>query len=137
MDLQTLIKTTLQNDTVPTIGLRALGLPATKSVFQADTLESPSSKPFIIVRWLDVQAGMGRMKRRPFLLWVYDDEGDYSRAKRMAQRAADVLCALPQTQIDGGWLGAIEDREMGAELADPGWQAVVVPYNLLAVASGV
>lgn len=136
MDLQTLVKTTLQNDDEPTVGLRALGLSATKSVFQADTLESPKTKPFIIIRWLDVQAGMGAMKRRPFLLWVYDDEGDYSRAKRIAARAAKVLCALPQTQLNDGWLAQIEDREMAAELADPGWQAVVVPYNLVAIASG-
>lgn len=136
MDLQTLIKTSLEGDDVPTIGMRALGLPATKSVFQADTLESPTRRPFIIVRWLDVQPGVGRAKIRPGVLWVYDDEGDYSRPKKMANRAIDVLTSLPPTELNDGWLLQFEDRHMGADLADPGWQAVVVPYNFAAVASG-
>lgn len=136
MDLQTLIKTTLEGDDVADVGLQALGLPATKSVFQADTLESPKTKPFIIVRWLDVVSGVGRMKIRPFLLWVYDEEGDYARPKRLATRAAKVLCDLPPTELDDGWLAQFEDREMGGELADPGWQASVIPYNMRAVASG-
>jgi hypothetical protein len=115
--------------------LHGLGLPTERSVFQADTAESPTVRPFIVrslgPAWVD---GVS--------LWVYDDFGDYNRATKLAVEAAKVLrdnvVAIPtlggwltQIQIDGQGLG------LGGDLADDGFQALVKPYNLLAAGRGV
>lgn len=128
--LQTLIAATL--GTYPDLVADGLS-PAL--VFPADTLDNPKTKPFVVVRWLDVAAGLAAVKRRPLMLWWYDDQGDFTRAKRMARNGRDALCALDPSELDDGWLLQFEDREMGPESTDSGWQALVIPYNMVAIAS--
>lgn len=116
--------------------LRELGLPA-DSVYQADTVDSPEQRPFIVVRWGDDEPGMGKTTIRPFDLWVYDEFGDYNRADQIARAAASELLALEQVATDTGWIMSILDRRKGGDLADDGFNALVVPYHLAAVANGV
>lgn len=116
--------------------LRLLGLPA-DNVLQADTVESPESYPFIVVRWGEEEPGMGATTVRPFDLWGYDREGDYDRIERLVVAAGRILSGLDPIRKDGGWLTAIQDRKRGGDLADDGFEAVVIPYHLAAVASGV
>ena len=128
-------------DTVSTIldsaaTLRALGLPE-GNVLQADTLNSPEQKPFIVLRWGDESEGIAACTIRPFTLWVYDEFGDYNRATLIGHEAVRVLRAIEPTQTDSGWLTAIEGGLRGGDLADDGFDALVVPYTLVAVASGV
>jgi hypothetical protein len=133
--LRELVVQTLLADEV----LRALGLPE-GGVFQADSMENPEFFPFIVVRWLDEQAGIGRMTRRPFDLWCYDGAGDNTRADRIGRRSLLVLGDLEPTAVEGGWLTKIEMSRAGlgrgSDLYDDGYKAVVVPYRAMAVASG-
>lgn len=135
MDLQTLIKTTLEGDDEPDIGMQAIGLPAQRAVFPADTVDSPSTKPFVIVRWVDTGVRMGGAVKRPAVLWFYDEEGDYTRAKKLRARATTLLLALPPQQLDTGFFAQFDEGADGGDLADPGWQALVAPKNLTAVGS--
>lgn len=116
--------------------LRELGLPE-GNVFQADTLDSPDSKPFIVVRWGEEETGMGATKVRPFDLWGYDDEGDYTRIERIVVAAGRILSSIDPIKKEGGWLTAIRDQHRGGDLADEGFNAVVIAYHLSAIASGV
>jgi hypothetical protein len=128
-------------DTIATIlnnseTLRSLGLPA-DSIYQADTVDSPEQRPFIVIRWGDDETGMGKTTTRPFDLWVYDEFGDYNRADQIARAAAAELVALEQVPTDTGWIMSVLDRRKGGDLADEGFDALVVPYHLAAVANGV
>ena len=111
--------------------LRALGL-AEDSVYQADTAESPTARPFIVLRWGDEIAGMGGVWVRPLTYWVYDSFGDYNRASTIAHalQAAGGKEFLP-IRTKAGWVNAFATSGgglgIGGDLADEGFDALVVP----------
>ncbi len=121
--------------------LRALGLPE-KAVFQADTAESPSMKPFLVVRWGDEEESLGSTRVRPFDLWGYDELGDYNRITKIVVEAARYLseeCIHVATSSGGisQFLSSGSGRGLGGDLADDGFDAVVKPYRMAAVGRGV
>ena len=120
--------------------LREAGLPE-GAVFQADTFESPEVRPFIAIRWLDEEPGLAHVTRRPFSLWGYDKMGDFSRIEKIIYVASQELGSVEQIKTISGWLNRIETSGVGlgrgADMADLGLDAMVEPYNLRAIASGV
>lgn len=116
--------------------LATLGLPA-GNVLQADTVESPASKPFLVVRWGDEETRLGSSWVNPVDIWVYDDLGDYTRATAIARAAARYLVEnLVDVPTASGRISQIADRGIGGDLADDGFDAVVKPYRLAAVGNG-
>lgn len=117
--------------------LHALGLPEEDSVFQADTVNSPDQKPFIVVRWGEQEVLMGDSASHPGDLWVYDDFGDYNRATAIAKEALRLLQDLIlQIQTEDGRISQIRSRGIGADLADDGFEALVIPGRFVAVGNG-
>lgn len=116
--------------------LRDLGLPA-DAVFQADQADSPTMRPFVVLRWLEQQRGLAHIKRNPFTAWVYDERGDNTRAEYISDGIGEVLSSLMGIQTKTGWILEIEKGERGADLDDDGFEALVVPRNMVAIASGV
>jgi len=128
-------------DTIATIlneslSLRALGVPV-DNVFQADVLNSPEQLPFIVIRWGEEAPGLAKNTFRPCTLWIYDSFGDYNRAVAIGAEACRILSEIVQLKTDTGWILEIRDALRGGDLADEGFNALVVPYNLTAVASGL
>jgi len=119
--------------------LTALGLIA-DGVVQADTLESPTEFPFIVVRWTDEVAGLGRVRRAPVDLWVYDAGGDYSRLLRIGETALAVLADFLQAKTIDGHIMQIDTKGAslgrGRDLYDDGFDAVVVPFRAQVVHTG-
>lgn len=110
---------------------RPLGL-AVNAVFQADTAESPSMRPFVVLRWGDEVAGLGGAWVRPLTMWVYDEFGDYNRASNIAkaiQRAGGEMFLPIATR--SGWVNTFatwgSGLGIGGDLADDGFEALVVP----------
>lgn len=117
--------------------LHALGLPEEDSVFQADTTESPSQKPFIVVRWSEPEAILGESRAQSGTLWVYDDFGDYNRATKLAREALRLMARdLIQVETADGRISQITDRGVGSDLADEGFDALVIPGNFAAIGNG-
>lgn len=115
----------------------ALGLPE-GNVFQADTAESPSSKPFIVVRWAEQELKVGDSRVHPFDLWVYDEFGDYNRANAIAKFLQDDLPDnLLQIPTTSGRVSQIAARGIGGDLADDGFDALVVPGHFAANVVGL
>jgi hypothetical protein len=110
-----------------------LGLPEEFGVFQADTAESPSTKPFVVIRWGEQETTNGISRVHPFDLWVYDEFGDYGRASRMSKILQDWLPdnAVQVPTLDGR-LSQISARGIGGDLADDGFGALVVPGHFAA-----
>ena len=118
--------------------LHALGLPPEHSIFQADTAESPSSKPFIVLRWGDEEERVGESRVRPFDMWGYDELGDYDRITKIVVEAARYLskdCFHVVSTL--GSISQFVDRGIGGDLADEGFEAVVKPYRMAAIGRGV
>jgi hypothetical protein len=125
--------------------LRTAGLPdpdATKTVFQADVLESPTTKPFVVIRWGDVIRKMGEAWVQSVDFWVYDEFGDYSRASNIAKgivsSGGESFLPIPTTsgclaqlQTAGDGLG------VGGDLADDGFKALVIPVRARAIGRGL
>jgi hypothetical protein len=120
--------------------LTELGLP-TDAVLQADTATTPTMRPFIIVRWLDEQPGIGPVSLRPFDLWGYDEEGDYTRIERILKDAADILTDIIALPTESGMISQIRGKGIGlgrgSDLYDDGYKCVVIPWRLQAVATGL
>jgi len=117
--------------------LRALELPE-KAVFQADTVESPSMKPFLVLRWGDEEERVGDSRVRPFDIWGYDELGDYNRITKIVREAARYLSnECFHVVANTGAISQFVDRGIGGDLADDGFDAVVKPYRMAAIGRGV
>jgi len=107
------------------------------NVFQADTAESPSVKPFIVIRWGDQIESMGLSGVWPVTLWVYDEFGDFNRATKMAR---DLGAYLADNVVDfrttSGRISQINNLGTGGDLADDGFDALVIPQNLRLIGRG-
>jgi hypothetical protein len=107
-------------------------------VFQADTAESPSVKPFLVIRWGDNEVKMGESWVDPVDIWGYDEMGDYTRITAIVKEAARYLVQeCLQVPTTSGRISQFLDRGIGGDLADDGFDAVVKPYRLGAVGNGV
>jgi hypothetical protein len=124
--------------------LRDAGL-SEGSVFQADTMESPTARPFVVIRWLQEIAGVGPFTRRPFDLWWYGEEGSYDLIEKLGYTGQSVLGNLGHTPTKDGQIMQVHTRPLpnfanlgrGNDMYDNGYKALVIPYRCLAVASGL
>lgn len=117
--------------------LHALGLPEEDSVFQADTAMSPEVKPFIVVRMGETEARLAASSAQPGDLWVYDDFGDYNRASKLCKEALRLMAEhLLDVPTQDGRLSQVSDRGVGADLADDGFDALVIPGHFAAIGNG-
>lgn len=120
--------------------IRALGL-GDRSVYPADVAESPQERPFVVMRWGDEEAGLGGSWARPLMWWVYDEFGDFNRASNIA-KAIQNLGGKSFTPIatTNGWVTQFRTEGsglgIGADLADDGFDALVVPLNTVVVGRG-
>lgn len=116
--------------------LRELGL-VEDAVFQADTAESPSMKPFLVIRWADNESKLGESWVDPVDIWGYDEMGDYTRITAIVREAARYLVEeCIQVETESGRISQFVDRGIGGDLADEGFDAVVKPYRIAAVGNG-
>lgn len=117
--------------------LHALGLAEEDSVFQADTAMSPEIRPFIVVRMGETEAQLAASSAQPGDLWVYDEYGDYNRASKLGKEALRLMAEhLLDVPTQDGRLSQVSNRGVGADLADDGFDALVVPGHFAAIGNG-
>ncbi len=117
--------------------LHALGLAEEDSVFQADTAMSPEIRPFIVVRMGETEAQIAASSAQPGDLWVYDEYGDYNRASKLCKEALRLMAEhLIDVPTQDGRLSQVSNRGVGADLADDGFDALVVPGHFAAIGNG-
>ena len=120
--------------------LIALGLPEGE-VYQADTLDSPTTFPFLVIRWLDEQNAVGASSARPAEIWSYDEPGSYDRCLAIGDKAMAILGNLVGLPTDFGHISQFRVQGpglgRGADLWDDGYKAVVIPFRFVAVARGL
>lgn len=117
--------------------LHALGLPEEDSVFQADTASSPAVRPFIVVRWGEIEAQIGDSRAQSGTLWVYDDFGDYNRPSKIALKSLELMkSSLIDIRTADGRISQIRTGGIGTDLADDGFKALVIPAFFTAIGNG-
>lgn len=107
------------------------------AIYQAETANNPEERPFMTIRWGETERGIGPVNRKGFDVWVYDNFGDFDRARKVARRIGQMLDEFPQTQTEEGWITRIENQGTGGDFADDGFECLVVTQHLRAVASGI
>lgn len=114
------------------------------AVVQADTTESPTMRIFLVIRWLDTIQKLGPVSKRPFELWGYDCQGgDYTMIEKILGKAAELLTSetLVPLKTATGCISQIRDNETGygrgSDLYDEGYNAVVIPWRFVAIATGL
>jgi hypothetical protein len=111
-------------------------------VWDADTTDSPRDDqfPLLVVRWYDVAQSMGRTRVHPFDLWIYIKGENRTPGEAIATAAAAHLTQMEGVAKLGGYLSQISDTlpglGRGADLADEGYDALVVVHRLQAVYNG-
>lgn len=110
------------------------------AIYDADTADNPDvvNDIFLIIRWGEERRGIGPVSRRQLLLFGFGPKGDTDPVDAMVRDAAAFLKDTEQTEIEGGWLTQIHDDQFkrGSDALAGGWEATIVPYRLIAVASG-
>lgn len=121
-----------------------LGMPE-NAVFQADTIDSPTMRPFCVIRWMPERQGIGPVTQRPFDVWMYGAEGDYTILDRILYRLANKLMEQIAIPTESGMISQIQGRPTsanptlgkGADLYDDGYKCVVIPWSFVAIARGL
>lgn len=121
------------------VGTIAASTPGINAVYDADTVDAPDDidMPFVVQRWYDQDAAVGRSKRRPFDLWVYVPQGNRQPGVDAAAAVvARLVDELTGAAIRNGHVTQIDDLGIGGDLRDDDYDALVVVWHLRAVASG-
>lgn len=136
MTIRELVTTTI-NDSA---ALRELGLPI-NAIYQADTADNIIGFPFVVLRWMEVTQQLGRASVRPVQAWVYDEQGDFTRAERIGERLLTLVANMEGINTESGFLMATktvgEGLGRGRDFYDDGYKAIVIPFAFNVVATGV
>lgn len=123
------LATLLNSDTVPTVGLRARGLPA-DAVYSAENVDTPPQAgvaPFIVMRLTDnsVQFRGAPSQPQNVDIWCYDRKGDFRRIDGMLRRIRDLLESLQGVATPVGWITQIDWLRNGPDGYDDVWESIV------------
>lgn len=126
------IAQTLANDE----GLRQMGF-AKEAVYSAENVDTPSERPFIVIRWLVRDPVIRQAPSQPnrFQVWCYDERGDYSRIDAMLDRVREVLTGIRAQQTSTGWITRVDWDGDGGDAYDDVYEALVRTSSYTAVAS--
>lgn len=129
------IAETIANDA----GLLALGLPA-NAVYSAENVDTPSAKPFIVLRWLERDSELAPHRNAPSQIntldiWCYDARGDYTRIDAMLARLKALLSVIKAQQTETGWITCVDWYGDGRDAYDDVWEAIVRTSTYRIVAS--
>lgn len=95
--------------------LLALGMLA-DATFAANMIDTPTIRPFIVMRWEETTRAFARIGSQGLTIWVHDEVGDYTRIDAMLEIIKSVLTSIVHvaggdgktvTQID--WAGDSPD----------------------------
>lgn len=110
----------LENDS----GLSLLGLPV-DATYQANAVETPQIRPFIVIRWEDRTRVFGTRGFDQVTVWVHDEPGDYTRIDRMLERIKAVLQSAIHVQgSDNRILTQVDWVGDSGDLYDDGWATI-------------
>jgi hypothetical protein len=83
-------------------------------------VDSPSMRPYLVLRWGETSPGVGRslVRRRTLLIYVHDKPNDYTRIDRIIRRIREVFESMAGERTDTGWITQIDWETDSGDLSD-------------------
>lgn len=121
-------------------GLTSLGV--VPGGILAGDVDTPTQRPFIQLRWLDGQRGVGvpgaSHDRRILSVWVHDTPNDYTRVDQVISRVKKVFYdVVAQADNGGGFVSQIDWFGDSDDLVDDGHGTICRNSTFYVVASGM
>ena len=92
------------------------------SVYAANTVDTPTDRLFLVVKWEDSPVAFKTTGPDRFSVWVHDREHDYDRITKALQRVKDILVAAVHVPGSDGWVLSQADWQgEGPDLYDGGY----------------
>lgn len=113
--------------------LLTMGLPP-GATFQANAVETPQMRPFIVIRWDEKVRAFADRGTYTVTVWVHDEPGDYGRIDKMLERIKFVLGnAMHVPGSDDRILTCVDWSGDSADLYDDGWDTITKNAGFLVV----
>lgn len=133
--MRAFIATTLNKDDA----LRGMGL-ALDSVYSSNNVDTPATKPFIVVKWTDRHSDFSVHRDAPSQpnlcdIWFYDKPGDYSRIDAMIARVHALFSSVQAQRTATGWVTQIDWIGDGEDSYDDVWEAICRTSSYRVIAS--
>lgn len=107
------------------------------SVLADQSVDSPTVRPFLVLRWGPVVRGVGSVQVRDLTVWVHDEPADFARIDRIIRRLRTLLeSAVGMQEGGGGWLVQADWQGDSADLADDAYGTITRNTSFRVVASG-
>lgn len=105
--------------------IRALGFDHPESILNAQGVDTPGFRPFIVIRWQNVIPAFGMVGQQSVAIWVHDEPGDYARIDDTIVRI-NYLCSnlVHQEGSDGSTISAMTWRGDSDDLFDDGYKTI-------------
>lgn len=113
------------------------GLGVNPDSLVAGDVDTPPMRPFINLRWDDVNPGVGTVNSRRLTIWVHDAPNDYELIDSILGRIRTVLNGLEAVRTTHGWLTLIEWNGNSPDLSDDGHGTITRNSSYTLVGSGV
>lgn len=121
---------------------KVVGTTALTSLIPADNWWSSGSlkdenappRPFVVIRYGVVNAGMAHIHRGSVTFWIHDDLGDYSKINAVLKVLYDTLNGQEHlSDTDGNEVIKVEWDNTSSDLFDPGYRTITrnITFNLV------
>jgi hypothetical protein len=100
-------------------------------------IDSPSARPFMVLRWGATVPGLSVVNKRLLTAWTHHDPGNASVIDAINLRLRTVLEAVAGVQTETGWITEVKWTGESDDLPDDGNDTITRQSNFTLVASGV
>lgn len=109
----------------------------TKDSFWSGDADTPSMRPYIVMRWADTQVGVGDSRLRNLVIWFHDAGANYDRIDRLLRRTRTLLDDIHGARTDTGWITAIDWVTDSGDLSDDATHTILRNSTYTVIASGM
>lgn len=131
--MRTYIAHALYSDTQ----LASLGV--TREGTYAGDVDSPTQRPYLVLRWLDTSRGVGRSatKQRNLTIYVHDGYNDYTRIDAIVRRIRQVFESIAGARTATGWITQVDWLTDSGDLSDDTSRTIMRTTSYNVVGSGM
>lgn len=102
-------------------------------------VDSPTQRPYIVLRWQESTPGVGRSatKQRGLIVYVHDNYNDYTRIDRILRRIRQVFEAIAGARTENGWITQADWLTDSGDLSDDTSRTIMRTSAYNFVGSGI
>lgn len=109
----------------------------TKDSFWSGDADTPSTRPYIVMRWADTQIGVGDSRQRNLVMWIHDAGNNYDKIDSILRRARSIITEIHGARTDTGWITTIDWLTDSGDLSDDTTHTILRTSTYNVIASGM